>query len=98
MTSQEYKRLVLIKHLYSAGWSLRDIAYCIKGTTKNNVKAMYYKALDELHEDNEDNFPKSRKSIDLRYVGDTSDVEYLEGDINHNVCGGGRKVNQVNYE
>jgi hypothetical protein len=92
MTETEHDKMVVIKVLYqSMNWSFRRIGRLFS-QHKNTVSALYYKALDELCTDNIANLPKSRKGIDLRYVGSTSDVEYIEGSVNHNVCGGGRKV------
>ena len=100
MTQDEYDVMTAVVGLVNAGWSFRKIARFgeLLPTGRDAVKSLYTKALDELDTDNSDNLPKSRKSIDLRYVGDTSDVEYLDGAIHHNVCGGGRKVHGQRYE
>jgi len=94
MTEAEQDKMVVIKVLYiRMNWSFRRIGRLLC-TDSRAVKVLYDRALDDITPDNLHNLPKSRKNIDLRYVGDTSDVEYLEGHINHNVCGGGRKVVQ----
>ena len=78
-------------------WSMNRIGRLFSIDPKT-AKSIYENALYYQEEENIHNLPKSRKSIDLRYIGDTSDVEYLDGDINHNVCGGGKKANEVEYE
>ena len=97
MTQTEQDVRILVKLLYqNANWSFSRIARVAKalGQSRNSVKAIYDKALEEQKYDIGTDFPKSERHIDLRYVGDTSDIEYLEGHIYHNVCGGGRKANE----
>lgn len=92
MNQTEHDKMVVIKVLYqSMNWSFRRIGR-ILSTDSKTVKSLYSRALEELVQANIHNLPNSRRAIDLRYVGDTTDVEWLEGDIYHNVCGGGRKV------
>ena len=94
MTETEHDKMVVIKVLYQGmNWSYRRIGRLLC-TDSRAVKSIYMRALEELHPDQSHNLPKSRKNIDLRYVGDTSDIEWLEGNIYHNVCGGGRKANE----
>ena len=93
MTETEQDKMLLIKILHEKmNWSFRRIGRMFS-QSKDTISAIYTSALEQSEDEKLANLPKSRKSIDLRYVGDTSDVEWIEGDINHNVCGGGRKVN-----
>ena len=74
-------------------WSFNRISRTLSIDPKT-VKSIYFNALEVLTDENIHDLPKSRKSIDLRYVGSTSDVEYIDGAVHHNVCGGGRKVHE----
>jgi len=94
MTQTEHDKMVVIKVLYQGmNWSFRRIGRLF-GTDSRAIKSLYTSALEELTKDNVHKLPKSRKDIDLRYVGSTSDVEYIDGAVHHNVCGGGRKANE----
>ena len=97
MTQTEQDVRILVKLLYqNANWSFSRIARVAKalGQSRNSVKSIYDKALEEQKYDIGTDFPKSRKDIELRYVGSTTDIEYVDGVVNHNVTGGGIKVNQ----
>ena len=95
MTETEQDKMVVIKVLYQGmNWSFARIARIFSESDKT-VKSIYMKALDEPNEAKLRDLPKSRRTIDLRYVGDTSDVEYLDGHIHHNVTGGGRKIDET---
>ena len=94
MTEAEQDKMLIIKILHEKmNWSFRRIARMFD-QSKNTISELYTSALQENTAEKLTNSPNSERCIDLRYVGDTSDVEYLEGHINHNVCGGGRKVVQ----
>ena len=101
MTEAERYAMLLVKILYrDMNLSFSLIAQIAKelGQSRNKVKAIYDKVLEQIDEENGSDLPKSRKSIDLRYVGSTSDVEYIDGAVHHNVCGGGRKSNEINAD
>jgi len=92
MKQKDRDKMVVIKVLYqSMNWSFSRIARVVSESDKT-VKSIYMKSLEETEDTNLRDLPKGRKSIDLRYVGDSHDIEYLDAVINHNVCGGGRKV------
>ena len=94
MTEAEQDKMLIIKILHKKmNWSFRRIGRLF-GQKGETVSTIYSSALDKSTDGLLGNSPNSERCIDLRYVGDTSDVEYLEGHINHNVCGGGRKVVQ----
>ena len=90
----DYDKMVLVKGLVDYGWSFRRIGKLLNHS-HNTVKTIYFKALElsELGELTES--PKGKGGVDLRYVGNSHDLEYIDAQINHNVCGGGRKVNNV---
>jgi hypothetical protein len=35
---------------------------------------------------------KSERALKITPFGSSTDIEYLEGKVNHNLCGGGKKV------
>ena len=41
---------------------------------------------------------KSERALKITPFGSSADIEYLEGKIHHNPCGGGRKVGSHRYD
>ena len=92
MTQDEYDKMMVVKVLYQGmNWSYRRIGRVLSSSGKT-IKSIYLRALDEINEDSGSNLPKSRKNIDLRYVGDTTSLEYIHGTIYHSVTGGGKRA------
>lgn len=92
MSQSEQDKMVMIKVLYvDLRWSFRRIARLFE-QSQNTITAIYHKYLEQTEEEKLNNSPNSRGVIDLRYIGDSRDLEYLDTVMYHNDCGGGRRA------
>lgn len=92
------QRAVFVLHM--AGFTIREIAKLVYGTKRNKVSRLIIKSYKEYSVEYGTIPPKyERKSkhdsrlykTKILYVGDTSNLEYLDGVVNHRGTGGGRR-------
>ena len=94
LSEEEVDKYLLIKGLCEIEkWSFRKIGRLIR-QHQDTAKSLYDKALELSGQGKLDKFGKSEEKVEIFPVGDSRDCEYVDSVENHNVCGGGRKVDQ----
>jgi len=89
---REQDTLAVVWILAKLGWSNRRIARLVLPSSHHTVNT-YYEAACELAKDKKlPIFAKDGRRLRISSVGKSSDVEYIDGKVNHGNCGGGKRV------
>lgn len=84
--------LLVIWVLWKLGWSPRRIARVILPKSHHTVTVYLGRACELIEAGELHIAAKGERAVRLRYCGSTKDVEDIDGFINGNQCGGGRRV------
>jgi hypothetical protein len=84
--------LLAIWVLAKLGWSSRRIARLILPTSHHTISDYYSEACELIDAGELPITAKDGKRLRITSVGKSSDVEYIEGKVNHGNCGGGRRA------
>ena len=84
--------------LAKLGWSFRRIARLNLPSSHHTVTAYYEKACEEIESGNLPILAKGGRAVKILNCGSSKDIEYIEGKIHHNPCGGGRRVKPHVYD
>ena len=91
-------QLLAIWVLKTLGWSSRRIARLKLPASHHTITDYYQRACEMIEAKELPILAKSEKALKITPLGSSADIEYLEGKIHHNPCGGGRKVKQHVYD
>lgn len=84
--------LLAIWVLAKLGWSNRRIARLVLPSSHHTITDYYSEACELIDNRKLPISTKGERSIWLKYVGGTKDLEDREGFISGNQCGGGRRI------
>lgn len=84
--------LLAVWVLIKLGWSFRRIARLALPTSHHTVKHCHEMASELIEAGELPIMAKSEKALKIIHCGTSQDVEYLEGKIHQNTCGGGRRA------
>ena len=89
-----YFALTVIKVLVECGVNYNQMTriFAICSVTDKTLKSMHEMALRVEEAGGFRKCPNSEGHIELQYVGDSRDLEYLDTVMYHNDCGGGRRA------
>lgn len=90
-------QLLVIWVLKKLGWSDRRIARLKLPSSHHTISAYYEKACERIEAKELPIYAKDERRLRIVPSGNSTDLEYLEGKIHHNPCGGGRRVKQHIY-
>lgn len=99
MSSRANKnQLLAIWVLKTLGWSDRRIARLKLPTSHHTITDYYQRACEMIKTKELPILAKGERRLRIVPSGNATDLEYLAGKIQHNPCGGGRKVKQHVYD
>lgn len=78
--------------LAKLGWSNRRIARLVLPRSHHTITSCYEKACELIEAKKLPICAKDGKRLRISLVGKSSDIEYIDGKVNHGNCGGGKRV------
>lgn len=90
-------QLLAIWALKRLGWTSRRLARLELPSSHHTISAYYERACELIESGELPILAKGERALKITPFGSSADIEYLEGKINHNPCGGGRKVSPHIY-
>ena len=90
------KILVAIYALSKIGWTNKELSNLFF-LSLDSIKRYKIKGYKKLKHVNPSYLNKSKKGVQISYVGSTKDLEYIDGRVNQNICDGGRRKKTKHY-
>lgn len=97
-SKRERDKLVAIWALRKLGWSFRRIARLTLPSSHHTVRLCYERACELVEAKELPILAKDEKAIRVMYCGSSKDIEYIQGKIHQNPCGGGRRIGPHSYD
>jgi len=85
-------QLLAIWVLKKLGWTHRRIARLKLPRSHHTISAYYERAWEMIESGELPILAKGERALRFKPSGSSTNLEYLAGKIQHNPCGGGRKV------
>jgi hypothetical protein len=99
MSGKAYKDTLLAIWVFKKlGWSFRRIARLNLPSSHHTVTDYYERACEMIESGDLPILAKSEKALKIIPLGGSKDIEYLEGRIHQNPCGGGRRAKPHIYD